>query len=243
MRDVRTGSTAGPPARGSSDVRSAKGRKDRKSFAELLSCRQALLAHLRAKFAFSEDEAADALQDFLYEKVLVGKLLAAADPKRGRFLTFVLNALDNYTISRHRQRNTRKRRPPGHLVSLQDVTEDSLPAHVDEHDHRTEVIWSQAVIAGALLNMHAELRKRGRKDVWAVFEHRILQPLLDDRPPVSYERLVRDHGYVSPAEAFNVLVTAKRMFKRHLRAVIAEYALDDKALEEELAFLKRMLED
>jgi hypothetical protein len=39
----------------------------------------------------------------------------------------------------------------------------------------------------------------------------------------------------------NTLVTAKRMFRRHLRAVIVRYTGDSSAAEDELAQLKRAL--
>ena len=209
----------------------------------LVRYRPPLLVHLRGKFSMDSHMAADFFQDFIHLKVITGNLLRRADQKRGRFRTFLLSALDNCVVDRLRQRNIRRNKPPGGLLPLDAVTEASLPSLVDLHDHRTEVMWGQAVIAGALLNMHNELAKRGRKDIWVVFERRVLRPLLDDQPPLDYGRLAKKCGYRSPAAAFNVLVTAKRMFKRHLRGVVAEYVKGDRALEDELGHLKRVLED
>jgi hypothetical protein len=53
--------------------------------------------------------------------------------------------------------------------------------------------------------------------------------------------LIGKFGFRSPSQAFNILGTAKRMFKRHLRAVIAEYARDEKEVAEELRALKERL--
>jgi hypothetical protein len=209
----------------------------------LVRYRPPLLVHLSGKFSFDSDRAADVFQDFLHEKLVARQILKSADRKRGRFRTFLLNALDNYVVSRLRQGKSPKRKPAGELLPLEAVAESALPSHVDRHDHRTEVVWGQAVIAGALLNMLHELKERKRDDIWAVFEGRVLRPLLDDRPALDYDELARHYGYKSPAAAFNVLVTAKRMFKRHLRAVIAEYAKDDRRLEDELSYLRRVLED
>ena len=51
----------------------------------------------------------------------------------------------------------------------------------------------------------------------------------------------RQYGFRSPAQAANVLITAKRMFARFVRAVIAEYMEEDGNVETEITELKRIL--
>jgi DNA-directed RNA polymerase specialized sigma24 family protein len=203
--------------------------------------RPSLLTHLTAKFRFKPDEADDLLQSFLHEKVVVAGILRMADPKRGRFRTFLLNVLDNFVLTELRRRRSLKRKPAGSEVSLEDLNEQELPHHVDSTDGGAELIWAQAVIAGTLLNMRAELDRRGRLNVWSVFEHRVLLPILDDQPPMQYSELVERFGFKSPSEAFNVLATAKRMFQRHLAGVVAEYASTNAEVHEELSHLKLIL--
>ncbi len=146
------------------------------------------MAHLGFKFRAGEHEAQDLLQSFVAEKILEKELLGQANPVRGRFRTFLLNALDHFVISQRRECET--------------------------------------------LN---------RTDVWGVFEGRVLSAVLEDMPETDYQELIERFAFGSPSQAFHTLNTAKRMFKRHLRAVIAEYTRDDHEVEEELRELKERL--
>ena len=73
-------------------------------------------------------------------------------------------------------------------------------------------------------------------------EGRILKIILSDDAPLEYETLARMYGFRSLGQVFNALVTAKRMFKRHLREVIAQYAIEDAEANQELEALRRRLE-
>ena len=103
-----------------------------------------------------------------------------------------------------------------------------------------EVAWARQTIGETLERMRTECLARGREDVWRVFECRIVQPTLEGSPAVSYESLVKRFGYRSPLQSANVLITAKRMYRRMLRSVVAEYAGADR-VEEEIADLRRIL--
>jgi hypothetical protein len=52
---------------------------------------------------------------------------------------------------------------------------------------------------------------------------------------------VEKFGFRSPTEASNALVTAKRMFVRALRAVVAEYARDENGIDREIEELRAIL--
>jgi DNA-directed RNA polymerase specialized sigma24 family protein len=71
--------------------------------------RPMLLIHLTTKFGSQPAEAEDFLQSFLHEKVIVKGLFRQADPERGRFYSFLLNALDRFVLSQLRRRHSRKR--------------------------------------------------------------------------------------------------------------------------------------
>ena len=70
---------------------------------------------------------------------------------------------------------------------------------------------------------------------------RLLQPALEDSEPAGYEEIVRQFGIVSPADAQNMLATAKRIFTRHLNAVIGEYEESKRAVKAEIEDLRRFL--
>ena len=58
---------------------------------------QPMYAHLRYK-GLSNEKAEDLIQEFMME-ILNKDLLAIADPKRGKFRTLLLTALDRFAIS------------------------------------------------------------------------------------------------------------------------------------------------
>jgi len=228
-----------------SEIASASHNRQQKG-REALDClliryQAALLAHISLKFRATEDVAQDLLQSFVAEKILENELLAQANPARGRFRTFLLNALDRFVVSQQRKERAQKRAPGAGFVPLDRLQTKDEPQWLDPPDHRAEALWAQAVIAAALLNMRNECETSNHMDIWGVFEGRLLSAVLEDSPGTGYEELIQRFGFKSPSHAFNALNTAKRMFKRHLRSVIAEYARGDREVEEELRELKERL--
>ena len=80
-----------------------------------------------------------------------------------------------------------------------------------------------------------------RREVWGVFESRLVGPILKGTEPIGYQELVERFGLGSPAQASNVLITAKRIFARTLRSVVAEYCRDNREMESELEELREIL--
>jgi hypothetical protein len=81
----------------------------------------------------------------------------------------------------------------------------------------------------------------GRLELWGVFECRLADPILKGTEPIEYQQLVIRFGLSSPAQASNILITAKRMYARFLRAVIAEYTQDADDTEAEIRELRSIL--
>jgi DNA-directed RNA polymerase specialized sigma24 family protein len=200
-----------------------------------------VVRYLVYKFCLDRPEAEDYWQAFVVGRILEKQFLTQADPDRGRFRAFLLRSLDRFVISELRRGAARKRSPGQELVSMDAMSDEELPRAEVAAGEDSESLWAQAVIAGALLNMRLDCQRSDCMSVWGVFEGRILSAILEDAPPISYTELVQRFGFRSPTQAFNALGTAKRMFKRHLQQVIAEYAADDRAVEEELSELRMML--
>ncbi len=203
--------------------------------------RPSLKAYLCGRFRFEFQEVDDLFQTFIEKRILEDGLISRADEKRGSFRAYLLKALHRFALIEIRQRKCQKRLPRDKMVHLQDVSPDDLPTHIPELKNMAEIAWAQAVIAGALLDMHNELKLTGRVQIWEVFVGRILGPLLRDDPPLEYASLIKHFGFKSPAQALNTLVTAKRIFRRHLTAVIALYTGDGSVVDEELAHLQRVM--
>src|SRR5947208_3120758 len=173
--------------------------KGREALDRLLTRYQsALLAHLGFKFRATEDAAQDLLQSFVVEKILEKELLAQATPTRGRFRTFLLNALDNFVVSQRRKEQAQKRSPGGDVLSVDKLSPADEPQHNDPPIDPTEAAWAQAAINAALLSMRRECETSKRTDIWGVFEGRVLSAILDDMPETHYEALIARFGFVSP---------------------------------------------
>jgi DNA-directed RNA polymerase specialized sigma24 family protein len=191
----------------------------------------AMKVHLTRKRRLGDDEADELLQDFVADKVLDRRFVAAADARRGRFRSFLLTSLDHFLVDR-----VRARRPaPSPLAD--DGDEAAAHAPADPFD----VAWAREVIHETLRRMEEACRGGGRADVWAMFEWRVVGPTLLDRPAPPYDALVASLGFATPTQASNCLVTAKRMFARTLRAVVTEYAGEAANVEAELRDLTQIL--
>jgi DNA-directed RNA polymerase specialized sigma24 family protein len=200
----------------------------------------ALKAHLVLKKGLEPDRVDDLLQGFVADKVIERNLLAAAQRRRGKFRTFLLTALDRYAWNKVRDERAQKRRPD-ELLSLDVDDADNQPAAAETAADPFDEIWARDVLAEVLRLMRQECEDSGRADIWGVFESRIVCPLLDGCEPMSYEQLVGRFGFESPIQASNVLMTAKRMFRRVLRSVVGEYTADKEAIEAEIAELRQIL--
>ncbi len=98
-----------------------------------------------------------------------------------------------------------------------------------------------ALVHQVVEGMRRECAETDRLDVWTVFEKRILAEIFHDAQPSSYQSLAEELTLQSPSQAANLLVTAKRMYARLLRAAVAEYEPSDEAIEEEIAALRKAL--
>jgi RNA polymerase sigma-70 factor (ECF subfamily) len=204
----------------------------------LLRYYPALLTHLTGVKRVPRPRAEDLLQGFVASKVLAQALLARARKSKGRFRTFLLSALDRYAISEFR-RDTAQKRCPEALVPLDEV-EPCLAAGGGAA-REVDVEWARAVIREALLRMRTQCQAQDRADLWRVFEERLLRPALTGAKPPPYENWVKEAGLASPADAYNLLITAKRLYVRLLETVIGEYASDRSEIREEIRDLFAVL--
>jgi len=203
--------------------------------------RSVLITHLRAKFNLSPEDAEDTFHAFVERKILARNFIARVEPSRGRFRTFLLSSLDRFTISTIRHNRARKRTPEADLLPLHEVQEEELPSVSQPPEPEFGLLWVEAVMAGAFLNMRHTCLSKGQETLWTVFEERLLLPLMGDGDRLSYEELVQRFNLDSPSDAFNLLSSGKRIFRRHLQMVVAEYIRNDSEVEEELIQLRRLI--
>lgn len=196
---------------------------------------------LVAGMGLSSDAAADLLQSFVADKILGQDALARARVEAGRFRNFLLTACRHYVIDEMRKLQARKRAPAVALSSVDEL--HSLPAADASQDRLYNLEWARQTLAEAVARMCRECEQKGRKDLWEIFDGRILQPLLAGEAELPYETLVARYGFQSPTQAFNALITAKRMFKRLLEEVVRDTVETEADVEQELRDLKRILSE
>jgi RNA polymerase sigma-70 factor (ECF subfamily) len=189
-------------------------------------------------------EAADLTQGFVCDVVLMRRLLALADPKRGRFRTFLLSALKNYLRDEHRRSVRLKRsaggQPPLPLDHVTLATTAVDPAQSPEHAFSSQ--WGVTMLTQVLERVREECARDGLATHWSLFEERILRPALFGHPAAPYHDLVARHALEGRAQAANMVVTVKRRVGRALIEEVRGTLEHPRELQEELRDLLEALE-
>ncbi len=196
----------------------------------------ALLAHVRTRFGLGPEDAEDALQDFVQDKVLLGNALGRADQARGRFRNFLLRAVDNYVANWLRDAQALKRRPVRGFVPLAEAAELSAPP---ADGRALDRAWALALVEAAAERMQADCHREERESVWIVFEGRALA-VMRGGGKRSYAELATQLG-VPESDCQQLLQSGKARFRRTLSRVVGEYARDEAEVDAELADLRAAL--
>jgi RNA polymerase sigma-70 factor (ECF subfamily) len=193
----------------------------------------ALRAHLRIARRFRAVDADDLLQGFVADKVMESGIIGRADVARGRFRSYLLVALDRYVVSQARRERAAKR---GRGTAETDGPEAGEAVAADgEPSDAFETAWARELVAEAKRRMEASCREAGRDDVWCVFARHVAPT----QGGADGERLTG--SIADRKKQANLLVTAKRAFRRAIRSVIADYVENDEQVDEEICDLKRAL--
>lgn len=222
-------------------IRRGDARATREALEELLGrYLPALRAHVVYRRRISRDEADDLVQEFIASRILEKDLIARADRNRGRFRSYLLKSLDRFLIDWVRHARAKRRSPgDGAIVPLDD--QDQSLEWQETPSGVFHATWARGVVAEALRRVRSQCESSSRMDLWGILECRLLDPILKGTEPADYGQLVKRFELKSPAQASNLLITARRMCARALRAVVAEYAQDDQEIESEIAELKEIL--
>jgi hypothetical protein len=195
----------------------------------------ALRVHLIFQRRLNVELVEDLLQGFVASRLLEKELVRRADRQRGKFRNLLLTALDRYACSVLRSREHRDSIGTQSLGATDDVVDPCTQRDVFDE------AWALGVWAEGLRRMKARCQSANREDLWGIFESRALLPALDDRPPLAYAELVVRFNFRSPIQAANAFGTAKQMFERIVRSVVAEYCDTEDEIVDEIRDLKRIL--
>ena len=202
----------------------------------------ALIEFLRRRFHFTVHQAEDTVQCFVQDQILIKNILATASSERGRFRTFLLNSLQNYTYDRLRKEQARCRRPHNGFSPLEEAVTESNDIDPESPQKLFDDLFGRQILAEAIQRTHQHCLEVQKPEIWEILHSRILSPHLGSEPAISYSILVEELGLKSRAEAQNRLATGKRIFKRCFQAVVEEFSTAHSEFEEELQYFQKFFE-
>jgi len=193
-----------------------------------------LYAFIRRK-GYGPEQALDLTQGY-FARLLERRTVAAADPARGRFRSFLLADCSHF-LAHERERNGAARRGGGRAALSIDARDAEgryrlEPAHERTPERLFERDWALALLEGVLAGLRREYERSGRR---AAFE--ALKGVLTDGPgAVPQAELARRLGTTEAA----VQVAVHRLRRRYrdaLRAAIAATLADEDEVDDELSDL------
>jgi RNA polymerase sigma-70 factor (ECF subfamily) len=188
--------------------------------------------------------AADLTQGFICDVMVGRRLLEAADPERGRFRMLLLTALKNYLVERHRHASRRRRMPAGAAAIDPDRLDPRLISQAEQRtpEQAFAMQWSATLIKRVLDRLHDDCVEIELTPHWAVFEARVVRPMLFGESPTEYAALVDRLGLRDAAQAANMMITIKRRFAKALVNEVRQTLAHPSDVEDELHALLRALE-
>ncbi|MFC1794362.1 RNA polymerase sigma factor, partial [Planctomycetota bacterium] len=155
---------------------------------------------------YDNEQAKDLTQGFLHEVVLNRRLVERAESSKGRFRTFLLHALNQYLLDKHRKESALKNIPREKLVPL-DIAEPSiLPQRICKLDAEQSFnyVWKANLLERALAEVKDRYMKRGMETHWYVFQDRLLRPTLEGKNPPSLREICRHKDIVREEIEYSV---------------------------------------
>lgn len=180
---------------------------------------------------YAADVAEDLTQAF-FTRFLERAWHSSADPRRGRFRSFLLTALKRFLIDSDSEAAALKRGGGVKFVALDDST-DRVAAAGETPDAAFEREWAQAVLSAAFARLREEARAAGKL---ALFE-RLSDFLVEPPDESDYGRAAADLNLRR-----NTLAVAVHRLRHRLRDLVreelAETTSNRTELEEELRTLR-----
>ena len=198
--------------------------------------------YLRRK-GYPNEQSKDLTQGFFYEVILGRDLLRRADRSRGKFRTFLLTALDRYTIDQHNRQSTQKRNPSQDLIHL-DTSEISDMLQ-DRSSLTPEDIfnyaWASEILNQVLFTVKSECIAGDMAVHWEVFQAKVVAPITEGTKPLSLAELSKRHRIKDESTASNMIITIKRRFRAEMRRYIRQFVTSESQVEEEFSDILKVL--
>jgi RNA polymerase sigma factor (sigma-70 family) len=186
---------------------------------------------------YSHHDAQDLTQSF-FVSLLQNESMQQADQTLGKFRSYLLGALTKFLANEWDRQHTQKR--GGHLEVHSLDTEDAekfltqLPADLPA-EMIYEVSWADTTVKNALKKLRNKAAERGRADLFAALQVH----LTGDE--ISQEQTAKRLGLT--VNAVHTLVhRLRRAYRDALREEIAETVTTSAEIDEELRYLRQVLE-
>ncbi len=201
-----------------------------------------IYCYLRRKGCDNE-KAKDLTQGFLQDVVLGRDLFSRADQAKGRFRTFLLTALDRYSVSMHRAESALKRAPAGGMVSLDGPDCPNLPESRNTVTPKQAFTyaWASSLLDHVLAAVKEGCLAGGQAVHWAVFYARVVQPIMEYCEPPPLSELCSKYGIESEAKASNMVITVKRRYQKTLREQLRQFVASDDDIDTEISEIMQIL--
>lgn len=176
------------------------------------------------------DEAKDLTQSF-FESLISKRTLAAVDPRKGKFRSFLLACLKNFLKNDWRNRHTDRKGRDFTFVPF-DPDFEPAPAVLNEAEKHFEQQWAITLLNDVLARLESEYTAEGRADLYRDLK----DALAGERTGVSYAEIAQRRDMTEAA----VKMTVYRMRKRYgelLIAQISETVSTPEEVEDELRAL------
>jgi RNA polymerase sigma factor (sigma-70 family) len=181
------------------------------------------------------EDAQDLTQAF-FARLLEKKSLAAADPLRGRFRTFLLTSLQNFLASEWRRASAAKRGGGLEILSIDFPSAEERyrldPSRDLSPEAAYERRWALGVLDTVLAAVRAEHERAGRLELFEALKDRLAGSGEASAYAELSERLGQSEQALRQAAS-----RMRRRFRDRLRAEIAETVTNEQDVDDELRHL------
>jgi len=179
----------------------------------------------------AEDRVEDVRQDF-FLGLMEGGFFRKAEKERGKFRSFLLNALRNYLVDDLRKMMASKR---GGGLQREELREDMVVSEGD--DARFDLAWAEALFQSAMKTVGEEIEKKRGEEGWELLRGFLTGSV----EAVSYLELSSSLGITEGAAKAEVSRVRKK-FRDQLRTEIKQTVTAPHEIDEELTYLRQVMQ-
>ena len=187
----------------------------------------------------SPHAAADATQGFFLH-LLRSSLVSKADPERGRFRTFLLEAFRRFLISEHRSATAVKRGAGERVLSLDETVAEARfllePKDERSPDRLFERSWALTLLENAFGLLRKEYEVAGRAHVLDR-----LEKLISKQEGAEDYRTIASELRMTESAVKVAVHRARKRFREILRGLVAGTVADPLEVDGELRYLFEVL--